>query len=84
MTDAHMVMPNYEQYKSTGLEWLPEVPKNWGILKLRFLGVFSSSGIDKLSKKNESVVKIINFTDIFRNKNGIIDSSMDFMVVTTP
>ena len=84
MTDAHMVMPNYEQYKSTGFEWLPKVPKNWKIIKLRFMGRFSSSGIDKLSKKNESVVKIINFTDIFGNKNGVIDSSEDFMVVTTP
>ncbi len=73
----------YTAYKDSGVERFEEIPEDWKILRLCFLGRFSSSGIDKHSKKNESIVKIINFKDIFSNEKRLINSDLSFMVVTT-
>ena len=74
----------YAKYKASGVEWLGEIPEHWNIIRLGFLGEFSASGIDKFTKKSESLVKIINFTDVYGNLNKIIDSSFNFMEVSTP
>jgi|APLak6261659701_1056019.scaffolds.fasta_scaffold01170_4 type I restriction enzyme, S subunit len=84
MFEQLTAMPKYEEYKDSGVEWLGEIPEHWNIRKLGFLGEFSASGIDKYIKLNESKVKIINFTDVYGNMNRIIDSSFNFMEVTTP
>ncbi|MFZ4751717.1 MAG: restriction endonuclease subunit S [Chitinophagaceae bacterium] len=77
-------LQKYPAYIDSGVEWLGEIPSNWEVTKLRNIGVFSASGIDKYLKINESKVKIINFTDIYANKSMTLDSSFDYMVVTTP
>ena len=74
----------YPAYKDSGVLWLGDIPSSWEVTKLRNIGVFSASGIDKYLKVNESKVKIINFTDIYANKSMTLDSSFDYMVVTTP
>ena len=84
MVETEIKVQRYERYKDSGMEWLGEVPEHWEINKMRNLGVFSASGIDKYIKKYESEVKIINFTDIYANQKKTIDSSFNFMVVTTP
>jgi type I restriction enzyme S subunit len=76
--------PKYQNYKPSGVQWLGEIPEHWKITKLRNIGVFSASGIDKYLKNNESKVKIINFTDVYANKSMTLDSSFYYMVVTTP
>jgi type I restriction enzyme S subunit len=73
----------YGSYKDSGVEWLGEIPAHWEITRLANIGKFSSSGIDKLIKKNESLVKIINYTDVYKNIEHTINSEMNFMEVTT-
>ncbi|MDB9780480.1 restriction endonuclease subunit S [Flavobacteriaceae bacterium] len=75
---------SYERYKDSGVAWLGEIPEHWEITRLANIGRFSSSGIDKLIKKNESLVKIINYTDVYKNLELIINSAINFMEVTTP
>lgn len=74
---------SYDSYKDSGVEWLGEIPEHWEVTRLANIGRFSSSGIDKLIKKNESLVKIINYTDVYRNLRFTIDSKINFMEVTT-
>lgn len=74
----------YPKYKSSGVEWLGSIPEHWEVIKLGRIGKFTSSGIDKILINNEPKVKIINYTDIYGNENHIIDSKIDFMVVTAP
>lgn len=81
---GNLKVKKYSEYKYSGFELLREIPSHWRIIKLKNIGVFSASGIDKLLKINESIVKIINFTDIYANKSKTLDSSIDYMVVTTP
>jgi type I restriction enzyme S subunit len=77
-------LQTYTNYKPSNVEWLGDIPQHWEVKKLGFIGQFSASGIDKYIKPSESKVKIINFTDVYGNLNKIIDSSYDFMEVTTP
>ena len=74
----------YSSYKDSGIEWLGKIPEHWEVKRLGTLGRFSASGIDKHINKNESLVKIINFTDIYSNTRHILDNSIQYMEVTTP
>ncbi|CAM4171463.1 restriction endonuclease subunit S [Gillisia hiemivivida] len=84
MVEVENSIPKYPAYKDSGVEWLREIPEHWEVIKLRNIGVFSASGIDKYIKNNESIIKIINFTDVYGNKKGTINSLFKFMEVTTP
>lgn len=77
-------LEKYSSYKESGVEWLGEIPEGWEVRRLGNMGMFSASGIDKYLNKNESPVKIINFTDIFSNKSHILNSNINYMQVTTP
>ena len=77
-------LQKYPAYKDSGVKWLGEIPEHWEVTKLGRLGVFTASGIDKYVKRGESLVKIINFTDVYGNKNRVLDNNIDYMVVSTP
>ncbi|WP_323591553.1 restriction endonuclease subunit S [Aliarcobacter butzleri] len=77
-------LEKYSSYKDSGVEWLGEIPEHWEVQRLRTLGVFSASGIDKYINKNETIVKIINFTDVYSNIKRVLNNTIDFMEVTTP
>ena len=77
-------MRKYDSYKDSGVEWIGEIPSHWEKSRLCYLGEFTSSGIDKKINQEESLVKIINFTDIYKNKNHILDNNIDYMVVSAP
>ena len=66
-------LKRYENYKDSGVEWLGEIPEHWEVQRLRTLGVFSASGIDKYINKNETIVKIINFTDVYSNIKRVLN-----------
>lgn len=76
-------MKKYDSYKDSGIEWIGEIPSHWDSVRLCYLGNFSSSGIDKKINPDEELVKIINFTDIYNNPKGVLDSSIDYMIVST-
>ena len=67
--------------KDSGIEWIGEIPEDWVELRARYLGEFSSSGIDKKIEEGQKLVKIINYTDVFSNKKNILVSK-DYMVVS--
>ncbi len=73
----------YPKYKESEVEWLGEIPEHWEKKKLRNLGQFTASGIDKKIVDGEELVKIINFTDVF-NSNDFVLKQKDYMVVSAP
>lgn len=70
------------EYKKSGIELVGSIPKDWEILKMRNIGVFSSSGIDKKVNENEELVKIVNYVDVYRNTTMLLNNK-DYMVVST-
>ena len=51
---------------------------------LGVIGGFTSSGIDKKIVEDEPTVKIINYTDVYGNKEKILNTEKDYMEVTSP
>ncbi len=72
----------YPEYKDSGVEWLNRIPVHWTIQKLRNLGAFSASGIDKKIVPGEPLVDIVNYTDVYGNDTGIIPVDRELMRVS--
>ena len=70
-----MRMKRYEQYKPTGISWLPEIPAHWDMAQLRkYLSLVSVKGKgDKqlLSVTREKGVIVRNVDDIEENHNFV-------------
>lgn len=71
------------EMKDSGVEWIGEIPKDWKVKKLKRIGKFSSSGIDKKINENEVPVKIVNYVDVYRDIKHELFNSDEYMVVTT-
>lgn len=69
------------EMKNSGIEWIGEIPADWKILRLKNVGNFSSSGIDKNINEDEELVKIINYVDVYNNKTHELYND-DYMVVS--
>ena len=70
----------YPAYKSSGVEWLGEVPEHWGVRRLRNLVDMRVSNVDKHVKEDENPVRLCNYVDVY--KNDYINEQMDFMQAT--
>ncbi len=57
----------YPAYKSSGVEWLAEVPEHWEIRKLKFLAKVSSSNVDKTISDDEKPILLCNYTNVYYN-----------------
>lgn len=77
-------MKTYTKYKDSGIEWLGKIPAHWDCSKLRFIGNFTASGIDKKIVEGEPLVQIVNYTDVYGNTRKILNSDRDYMVVSCP
>lgn len=75
-------MKPYVAYKDSGIEWIGKIPAHWGIRKLKQLGIFTSSGIDKKIAEGEVIVKMINYTNIYGNKSCILNNNSEYMTVS--
>ncbi|HHX57362.1 MAG TPA: restriction endonuclease subunit S, partial [Clostridiales bacterium] len=69
------------EMKDSGVEWIGEIPKEWEVIPMRRIGNFSASGIDKLIKDNEELVRIVNYVDVYRNSNLILNNK-EYMTVS--
>jgi type I restriction enzyme S subunit len=79
-------MKKYNSYKSSGEDYIGEIPEQWECTRLGMLGVFSSSGIDKKTNENETSVRMLNYTDIIQGRkyNSLQSGDKDYMIVSTP
>ena len=79
-------MNRYDSYKDSGVQWIGDIPSKWECIRLGMLGDFSSSGIDKKSKENETPVRMVNYTDLIKSRRyyPIQTGDKEYMRVTTP
>lgn len=82
ITTPKATYKKYSTYKDSEVEWLGEIPKDWGVYRLASLGSFSASGIDKKIDPAEQLVRIINFVDVFNAPNFRL-SEREYMTVST-
>ena len=69
--------------KDSGIPWIGEIPKDWVVRKLRNVGRFSASGIDKKIVEGEPLVHIINYVDVYKNPNKEL-RAQEYMIVSAP
>lgn len=65
-------------------EWFGQLPEGWSLRRLRTLGRFTSSGIDKKNVEGEPLVRMVNYTDVYGNFTLELRNSPDYMVVSCP
>jgi len=71
--------PNVKM-KTSGIEWLGDVPEHWEVIKLCNLTKVILSGLDKKSYPNQREVSLCNYVDVY--KNYYIDQRINFMQAT--
>ena len=70
----------YPKYKNSGIPWLGEIPEYWEVRKLKYLADSLPSNVDKHSRDNEKIVRLCNYTDVY--KNDYINDTMKLMIAT--
>ena len=70
----------YPHYKSSGIEWLDDVPAHWEVKRLRNVVNMRVSNVDKHVKADEEPVRLCNYVDVY--KNDYVNKQMDFMQAT--
>ncbi|PIN75640.1 type I restriction endonuclease subunit S [Candidatus Woesearchaeota archaeon CG10_big_fil_rev_8_21_14_0_10_37_12] len=75
-----MKLKPYPKYKDSGVQWIGEIPEEWGVKKLKIVADVNISNIDKKSSDFEPYVKLCNYTDVYYN--DFITSDIIFMVAT--
>jgi type I restriction enzyme, S subunit len=68
------------KFRKSGIDWLGEIPSHWETKKLKYLANCFPSNIDKHSRDNEKLVRLCNYTDVY--KNDYITDGMDLMCAT--
>lgn len=66
--------------KSSGVEWLANIPAHWTVRRLRNVAELRVSNVDKHTKPGERPVRLCNYTDVY--KNAVITADMPFMAAT--
>jgi type I restriction enzyme S subunit len=58
--------PNVEM-KDSGVEWIGEIPKGWGVKRLKNVSEVKPSNVDKHIFPDEIQVRLCNYTDVYYN-----------------
>jgi type I restriction enzyme S subunit len=75
-----MKLPAYPKYKSSGVEWLGDVPEHWEVKRLKTSATCWVSNVDKVPAEDELPIRLCNYTDVYYNDH--ITSDMDLMETT--
>ncbi len=68
--------------KDSGIEWIGMIPEHWEVKRLKSLGNIETSSVDKKIIEDESIVKLVNYTDVYGNITKEIWNSDNYMIVS--
>ena len=75
-------MKQYTKMKDPNISWIGHIPDHWKIMRMRFLGKIETSGVNKKIKKDEELIKLVNYLDIYKNEKKIIDKQTEFTITS--
>lgn len=70
----------YSDYRSTGIDWLQQVPSHWRVDKLKHIAHVQFSNVDKKSEDDEHPIRLCNYVDVYYHDR--ITADMEFMEAT--
>lgn len=68
------------ELKSSGIEWLGDIPNTWQAKRLKYIVEIISSNVDKKTYEGQDKVLLCNYVDVY--KNDFITNTIDFMEAT--
>ena len=75
-------MKRYAEYKESGIPCLGIVPKEWKIIRFRYLGALNAGGVDKKVVEGEPLFKSVHYMDVYRGSLQNIYNSNDYLIVS--
>lgn len=66
--------------KSSGIEWIEDIPAHWAVRRLRNTCLMKVSNVDKHKRDDELQVRLCNYVDVYNNDR--IHSDINFMYAT--
>lgn len=70
----------YPKMRDSGISWVGDVPEHWAVRRLRQVADMRVSNVDKLTRDDESPVRLCNYVDVY--KHDRIGSQLPFMRAT--
>ena len=71
-----------DELKDSGVEWIGKIPKDWEVIKLRNIGNISTSSVDKKINKDEKIVNLVNYVDVYNSKTKELFNNNEYMKVS--
>ena len=68
--------PNVEM-KSSGVEWIGEIPAHWKVNKLKYVAKILPSNVDKHIYPDEIQIRLCNYTDVYYNDYITVDTVLE-------
>ncbi|MFT8888059.1 MAG: restriction endonuclease subunit S [Ethanoligenens sp.] len=75
-------MKQYTEYKKSEVPFLDFVPKEWRIIRLRYLGDLNAGGVDKKIVENEPLFKSVHYMNVYSESLHNIYDSDEYLVVS--
>ncbi|MBL0691732.1 MAG: restriction endonuclease subunit S, partial [SAR324 cluster bacterium] len=55
--------------KDTNIKWIGDIPREWGVKRLKYISKILSSNINKHILSNEIQIRLCNYTDVYYNEH---------------
>ncbi|MBC8147360.1 MAG: restriction endonuclease subunit S [Bacteroidetes bacterium] len=68
--------------KDSGIDCIGEIPEHWEVKRIKELGTVETSSVNKKIEENESLVKLVNYMDVYNNLTKEIYNDDNFMTVS--
>lgn len=68
--------------KDSDISWIGQIPQHWEVKRLKELGNIETSSINKKIEKDEDLVKLVNYTDVYSNLKREIWNNDNYMIVS--
>lgn len=66
----------------SGVEWIGKIPNGWEIKKLKYVATIFPSNIDKLTTEGESMIRLCNYVDVYKNEKITKQMTEDLMIAS--
>ncbi|MHB8276984.1 MAG: restriction endonuclease subunit S [Candidatus Humimicrobiaceae bacterium] len=68
--------------KDSGVEWIGEIPTDWKVVKLKYLGDLDANGVDKKIQDGEKLFKSVHYMNVYNNSLSEIKNSEDYLIIS--
>ena len=73
-------MKRYDEYKDTGIEWIPQIPKHWEVVRTKFVikNQTKGNGITKLEVFEDGDTPCVRYGEIYSKYNHSFDKCFSY------